>query len=137
METLRWSNRFSVGNEDIDQQHKMLFNFINYLVLNSGKACKRHEMTEILEELIAYTDYHFTAEEVFLEGHPTFAAHRAAHAEFIGKTRSFKKAFMEKNEEINGDLFAYLVKWIREHVLETDCLFFQEQAQTTPRANHE
>lgn len=137
METLRWNNRFSVGNQEIDLQHKMLFNLINYLVSNSGRACKRHEMPEILEELIAYTDYHFTAEEAFLEGHPTFAAHRAAHAEFIGKTRLFKKAFMEKKEEINGDLFAYLVKWMREHVLETDCLFFQEQFKKQPLVHQE
>jgi hemerythrin-like metal-binding protein len=127
METLRWDNRFSVGNQEIDQQHKMLFNIINYLVSNSGKAFKRQEMTEILEELIAYTDYHFKAEEVVLKGHPLFAAHRAAHTEFIEKARHFEKAFKEKNEEINGDLFAYLVKWIREHTLETDCRFFQQR----------
>ena len=131
METLRWDNRFSVGNQAIDLQHKMLFNLINYLVFNSGKACKRHEMTEILEELIAYTEYHFTAEEALLKGHSTFAAHHAAHAEFIDKARHFEKAFQEQKEEINGDLFAYLVRWIREHILETDCLFFQEQAQKT------
>jgi hemerythrin len=109
METLRWNNRFSVGNEEIDQQHKMLFNIINYLALNSGKSCKHHEITEILEELIAYTDYHFSAEEVFLKGHPTFAAHRAAHVEFIDKARHFEKSFKEKKEEINGDLFAYIL----------------------------
>jgi hemerythrin len=66
---------------------------------------------------------------VFLKGHPTIAVHRAVHAEFIDKARNFEKAFEEKKEEINGDLFTYLVKWIREHILETDCLFFQEQAK--------
>jgi hemerythrin len=129
MEILRWHQRFSVGNQEIDLQHKMLFSLVNYLVTGSGKANKRHEMTEIVEELVAYTGYHFTSEEALLKDHPDFAAHCDAHARFITKAQFFKKAFMTGNEEINGDLFSFLVKWIQEHILKTDLVFFKEEGQ--------
>lgn len=137
MVILRWCNRFSVGHPEIDMHHKMLFNCINYLVFNSGRSTKRHETDEILEELLAYTEYHFMAEETLLKGHPTFAAHRAAHAEFVDRTRRFKKAFLENREEINGELFSFLVQWLQEHILVMDRLFFQEQFKKTSRASQE
>lgn len=125
MEILRWDKRFSVGNQEIDLQHKMLFNFANYLTTGSGKGYKRDEMKEILEELIAYTDYHFSFEENLLREHPSIESHRKIHADFIEKVLFFEKEFKHGNEQINGELFTFLVQWIRNHILVTDIDFFK------------
>lgn len=125
MEILRWDKRFSVGNQEIDLQHKMLFNFANYLTTGSGKGYKQGEMEEILEELVAYTDYHFSFEEDLLRAHPSIEAHRRIHAEFIEKVLFFEKKFKRGEEQINGELFIFLVQWIQNHILATDIEFFK------------
>ena len=126
MEVLRWDKRFSVGNQEIDQQHKMLFNFANYLTTGSGKGYKQHEMEEILEELVAYTTYHFSYEEKLLEKHPSIDSHREIHADFVEKVQFFEEAFKYGKEEINGELFTFLVTWIKNHIMLTDIAYFQE-----------
>jgi hemerythrin len=127
MEILRWDKtRFSVGDENIDDQHKMLFNFVNYLITCSGKTYRRNEMEEVIEELIAYCDYHFTAEEELLQSHPEIDRHRKAHAEFVDAARHFQEKFKKGTETVNSELFTFLVIWIREHLLETDVVFFDE-----------
>lgn len=124
MEILRWHKRFSVGNKDIDLQHKMLINLTNYLTTGSGEGYKHEEMVEILEELVAYTEYHCAFEEELLENHPLIESHRKMHAGFVEKVLFFEKQFKDGKEDINGELFVYLVKWIRDHILEIDIEFF-------------
>lgn len=125
MEVLRWDERFSVGNEEIDYQHKMLFDFANYLSTSSGKPDNRTEIGEILEELIAYTEYHFIFEEELLKNHPSIASHRKIHAGFIAKVQCFEAEFKKGKDVINSALFMFLVNWIRDHILETDVVFFK------------
>ena len=62
-ELFEWYNKYSVNNEEIDNQHKALFNIFNRLY----DYCMANEPNTTLEliisELVAYTKYHFSAEE--------------------------------------------------------------------------
>ena len=124
MEILRWNERFSVGSSTIDLQHKMLFNFANYLTTGSGQNFNRQETEEILDELLDYTVYHFNYEEELLAKHPHIEEHRAKHAEFKAKAILFVKEFKEGKKEINSELFSYLVQWIRNHITKEDIRYF-------------
>lgn len=129
MEILRWNERFSVGNKEMDFQHKMLLNFVNYLTTGSGKGYKHHEMKEIMEELIDYTEYHFAAEEELLKEHPSIDIHRIMHAEFTETILHFEKQFKEEKKTINASLFSFLVDWIQNHLLKTDAIFFRSLSE--------
>ena len=96
MEILRWDERFSVGNKEMDFQHKMLLNFVNYLTTGSGKGYKHHEMKELMAELVDYTEYHFAAEEELLKEHPSIDIHRIMHAEFTETILHFEKQFKKE-----------------------------------------
>lgn len=131
MEILRWDERFSVGNKEMDFQHKMLLNFVNYLTTGSGKGYKHHEMEDFLEELIDYTEYHFAAEEELLRKHPSIDIHREMHAEFTQTVHHFEKEFKKGKETINAALFSFLVDWIQNHLLKTDVTFFKTLSEQT------
>ncbi len=126
MEILKWDDRFSVGNEEINYQHKMLFDFTNNLISSLGRSYGQNEIEEILEDLIAYTEYHFTFEEELLKNHPSIVGHRKIHAEFVAKVHHFEAEFKKGKVEISSDLFSFLVSWIKNHVLDTDVVFFKE-----------
>ncbi len=125
MEVLRWNDRFSVSNEEIDYQHKMLFNLVNYLTTSSGKSYNRTEIGEILDELIAYTEYHFAFEEELLKNHLSIDSHREIHQGFIAKVHYFEEEFKKGEDVINSELFTFLVSWIKDHILGTDVVFFK------------
>lgn len=122
MQILRWDERFSVGNQTIDFQHKKLFDLVNYLTIGSGEAYEEKVMEGLLEELIAYTDYHFSSEETILikRKHSDYEIHCKMHAGFVEKVLLFQEEFKKGNEQINGEVFAYLVKWIQNHILKMD-----------------
>lgn len=131
MEILRWHERFSVGNKEMDFQHKMLLNFANYLTTGSGRGYNHQEMEDILEELINYTEYHFTAEEELLKEHPSIESHRKMHADFTKKVHCFEEEFKKGKETINSALFTFLVDWIQDHLLKTDIIFFKTLSEQT------
>lgn len=131
MEIIRWDDRFSVGNKDMDFHHKMLLNLVNYLTTGSGKGYQHHEMKEILEELIDYTKYHFAAEEELLKKHPSIDSHRQMHVEFTETVHHFETQFKKGKETINSSLFTFLVDWMRNHLLKTDVVFFKSLSEKT------
>lgn len=131
MEILRWHERFSVGNKEMDFQHKMLLNFANYLTTGSGRGYKHHEMKDLLEELISYTEYHFAAEEELLKEHPAIESHRKMHEEFTKTVHGFEVEFKKGKETINSALFTFLVDWIQDHLLKTDIAFFKSLSEQT------
>ncbi|MEN8190753.1 MAG: bacteriohemerythrin [Thermodesulfobacteriota bacterium] len=128
MEILAWHKRFSVGNTEIDLQHKMLINIINYLITGSGKNYSRSDMEEILEELVQYCQYHFSCEENFLKDHPEIEDHRILHADFMTRMQAFESSFKKHHVKINDELLAFLINWIRDHILKNDVAAFSELA---------
>ena len=131
MELLQWNQKFSVGNQDVDLQHKKLFELLNHLITGSEIASEHDKMNMILEKLVAYTDYHFAFEEGLMKNHPLIEVHRKVHGEFVEKIGFFQEKFNSEKEEINGELFSFLVDWLRDHILETDAIFLSELAQDT------
>lgn len=131
MEILRWDERFSVGNKEMDFQHKILFNFVNYLTTGSGIGYKHHEMQAIMKELIDYTEYHFAAEEKLLEKHPSIDIHRIMHVKFTETVHHFETEFQKEKGTINAALFSFLVDWIQNHLLTTDAIFFKSLKEQT------
>ena len=64
---IQWSEKMSVGNSRIDQQHKTLVEMVNniYQAISKGKG--DNVMEETLTQLITYTRTHFDYEEQFMQ----------------------------------------------------------------------
>ena len=59
MPLFNWYNKYSVGNDEIDNQHKILFDIFNRL-FDDCMSCDRNDVpTTVIDELISYADYHF------------------------------------------------------------------------------
>ena len=65
-----WEEKFSVGNEDIDTQHKGLFSLGNELF----EASRTQSIKPIIMRLYKYTREHFSSEEEMMKriGYPLF-----------------------------------------------------------------
>ena len=70
------------GVDDIDAQHRELFERIGTVLEASRARRSREEVIRLLEFLRSYFVYHFAAEERTMEtaGYPRLEAHRRVHA---------------------------------------------------------
>lgn len=122
MAFIDWTAKFSVGSPTLDQQHKGLIEIINKLhaaMLRGGAA---DDMQRIFQDLIAYTQSHFNAEEGILRrtGYPSLASHHRQHVEFVQKARDLHAQLMAGKFTVSMELLRFLKTWLSEHILGTD-----------------
>lgn len=121
---LEWSNELATGYEEIDQQHRELFNRIN----NLFEACKQRkgmeEVKSMMQFLADYVIKHFSAEEKYMErlSYPGYAAHKAQHWKFTETFSELKKRLEEEGPGVllvvNTNLI--LVEWLKNHIRKVD-----------------
>jgi hemerythrin-like metal-binding protein/PAS domain S-box-containing protein len=119
---MEWTDNYSVGYDDINNQHKELLNLINklYSAFKQGKAQK--ELKQILKDLITYTGYHFKTEERYFTEFNYVDAnnHIAEHKKLVEKIVDFQKQLEAGNVALSYDVMNFLKDWLEKHILETD-----------------
>ncbi len=133
MSVSEWNESFSVGIKKIDYQHRKLIFLLNELVSARATGQQREMIGRVLEDLVAYTDYHFRAEEDFFRVHPRYEEHHAIHQGFVKQALALLDAYQRGEDNLASETVLYLQNWVREHILETDVVFFRELGFVDPR----
>lgn len=122
MPLLTWKNDYSVQVEQIDEQHKRLVNLINQLydALLEGKG--KNSLAPILDELVDYTQTHFTTEEVMMKkcSYPKLEEHKTEHDTFTKTVKEFYARFQSGQAAISVELMEFLTSWLNNHILNVD-----------------
>lgn len=123
LEFFPWSRHFEVGIAEVDEQHKMLVNIVNRLVWHSVSGGPQSRCDQILDELLSYANYHFTAEERIWNsafgGANIARNHHDAHQMFFAQIQTLRSSGQSKGQ-IMADLFDFLARWLAFHILESD-----------------
>ena len=122
---INWEEKYSVGFEEIDTQHKNLVEMINELH-NSFTQGKADELAkDIIDEMIKYTDYHFKTEEKYFKKHnySEIKKHMEQHKGFVAQVTSFQKDFIARKVTITYDLMNFLRDWLLNHIQVSDKKF--------------
>lgn len=122
--SITWNPSLSVGLENIDSQHKILFEKIDNLI-EAGKNRKSKEVIgETLDFLEDYTKEHFRDEEVYMEKikYPQIEQQKAAHRHFIGQLADLKKEYNDSGYNLVIIIKAnqMIVNWLTQHILIMD-----------------
>ena len=152
MAFIRWNDFYGINVAEIDQQHQRLFDLINELYEahhgpdnchDPGPGSPDHRaaanprgqpetvgsvvdeletMLAVLDELIDYTTYHFSAEEEHMVayGYPVHGPHKAAHNHFVEKIQAFRRDFDEGRAVQPMEILHFLAGWLKQHILGTD-----------------
>ncbi|MDR2015384.1 MAG: bacteriohemerythrin [Azoarcus sp.] len=119
---LQWSEEFSVGIPEIDEQHKTLFNLVNMLHI----AILDHKGTaacaEVLDELVDYTRVHFGLEQSLMHigKYPEYEAHCALHHELVEEVVALQNKIHSGKAAISFELLHFLRTWLTKHILGED-----------------
>lgn len=119
---VEWSEDFSVKVSLMDDEHKVLFNLINDLnnaMINGESA---NNISQILMELINYTEYHFKHEEDMLKkiGYPSVGEQEKYHKIFVDKMKEFKKELESGEVLLSVKIIDFLKDWLVSHIVNID-----------------
>ncbi len=117
-----WKDEYSVGVVAMDDDHRKLLNLINHLQTAIHYQTGEQFEQEALEELMAYTRYHFQREEELMQqyGYPDLAAHQKLHREMVADAEAFVKDYRSKGHKALAGVADYLKNWLINHINGTD-----------------
>jgi hemerythrin len=121
-----WTAEFSVGVEEIDDDHKRLLALLNELheAVEAGAAWD--VLDKVLDGLMLYVNYHFAHEEALFArtDYPGYEHHRRQHRAL---TITVKEIYQDFQEASSGTLpqqiLGFLKNWFYEHILGPDRAF--------------
>ncbi len=119
---ISWNDRYSVGVDVFDAQHKRLFALINDVHEAMAMGSSRERMGTILAELLDYTKKHFGKEEDLMREteYEGYEDHHDKHEALVHEVLKFKKAFDTGEAEVDLKLMGFLKGWLVKHILGTD-----------------
>ncbi|MDD6207294.1 MAG: hemerythrin family protein [Clostridiales bacterium] len=119
--TIEFDDTLITNNELIDSQHKELIERIKKFVDSCEQRDSKVTAINMLDYLVEYTDFHFSAEEKLQEevNYPGLEEHKKKHEEFKKALRSLDE-FLEESE---GPTNAFVeqvkknvVDWLFNHI---------------------
>ncbi len=118
-----WSDKFSVHNEIIDEQHQRLFELAHkaYRIANSQSSAE--EVKGILTEFFNYMKTHFKDEEQYMHtiGYPRLEEHRKIHRTIVADMAGMVKHV--SSLEVIKEMISTIAKdWLLTHILQEDML---------------
>ena len=115
-----WNEAYKINVREMDNHHKRLFDIIENLN-DCLKSDNHFKLPHIVNSLVKYTKYHFSAEEKFLKEYKyvNIDEHKKAHREFIRKLYKFRDDITNNTLDTNK-LMNLLNGWLVNHILEED-----------------
>ncbi len=122
MAIMKWSDNLSVQVKEIDQQHQKLIELINNLHEAMLQKQTKQVISKILDELAAYTVYHFKNEERYMEQfkYSGLVSHKIEHESFVNKVEEFQKNYEAGKLGLSMEIMAFLKDWVSNHIMGTD-----------------
>lgn len=122
----KWKDRFNTGIEEIDKQHKRLFEIGSelYDLASAEDDMDNYDnIVALIKELKDYTKYHFNYEEECMEkaGYSEIRAHKEEHQRFIDKLNETEAKDIDLNQkQVLLDMIEFIINWVSGHIVGTD-----------------
>ena len=113
-----WIEEYSIGNEEIDEQHKVLFAMINDFFHQDNKEAA----ILLFQSLSSYIDLHFEAEENLLRqiNYPDTEEHIKKHGELREKFHLLRGKLDDYDIDVHHKIAMFLYNWLAKHILKAD-----------------
>ena len=122
MKKIIWDENYSVGVQELDEQHKKIIQFINDLIDNPTMGVRSEELHKILQQMFDYMKDHLLYEEKLLKekNYPDLEAHVEIHELFVDRISELSDDALSIDNTVPVQLLSFLRNWWEHHVLEED-----------------
>lgn len=121
MRQIHWNETFSVGDDMLDKHHQHMARLINQVGGMESEDAHSEPLVDVLSSLVKYVEYHFEHEERLMAQleYRELESHRQEHVHFCEVVAEI--CFGASLGIISArDLFSYLTRWWRNHILIED-----------------
>ena len=125
MGLIAWNDDFLVGNAQIDEQHRYLFQLINAFYDAYMENQSRREVLRLLNQLIEYSESHFQDEEAIMRkaGYVEIESHHHAHEGLYDQIFALNTKFDDRALNPTHDTISFLRTWLTDHIMKEDMAF--------------
>ncbi len=119
---LVWSTEFSVGDPQLDADHRTLF-AIAAMLEDAPSPAPATLIVGVLDALSAYVIGHFEREEYHMAelGFPELDSHREHHTQLVQRLNAFRARYFADPKRLDApELRRFLRQWLINHVLHED-----------------
>jgi hemerythrin-like metal-binding protein len=122
---IEWDEAWNIGHAKIDEQHQnwvKSFNRLEGAVLSDDAQRKEMMQKQTMEEIVRYTDYHFSTEESLMKevDYPESASHWRLHKNFKNVLYEHSRNFLEGKLILNTQILSLIRRWLVEHIQTED-----------------
>lgn len=131
MNIIEWNEKFSVGNYEVDEQHKELIKIINEVIVTIKE--KQYTFSNLLSVVCKLDDYiseHFKYEEQLMHKYNIQGKenHISEHDFARQKMNSLNVIEQENFEEkFFFDTLGWLSNWLINHIMSTDKMLYLDK----------
>lgn len=119
-----WSEKYMLGVNTMDDEHKVLVGKINFLVVNLESQYEKKDKATLMaafRDLASYTAEHFSHEEKFMESihYPQFTSHKKIHDKLLAQVGKYGQE-IESGTLDDQKLISFLRNWLISHIMGVD-----------------
>ena len=110
---LSWNDEFLVGHQEIDAQHRAIFDYTVSLL-----KADSHEMRVLVAKgLSDHTRFHFAYEEMLMDGvgYPKAGRQKAQHAALLKRQAEITQAVADRSL-LTPKLHEFIKDWLLSHI---------------------
>lgn len=122
-----WSEEYSLGIPEIDQQHKALFGAVDELHTAFMEQKEGLKVGQVIEFMEVYAKTHFQTEERLMEKHPfpNRDSHLEGHRAFEEQVMEFLPRAPHGTRMLSMEVLHFLKDWLTHHINDTDRRMFK------------
>lgn len=124
-----YDDSFSVGIEEMDRQHKKLFDIINNLYLAMKNNSGAGRIKEVINDLISYAVYHLNEEEAMMEryNYSETESHKKIHRKITAQAIEIQNEYNNtRSPVVATKLMLFLKDWLVGHIKTVDFMYADE-----------
>jgi hemerythrin-like metal-binding protein len=122
MAFFEWKEKYELGVESIDNDHKVLVGLIDdiYVALSKGEA--QTAVNKTVSQLVDYARVHFKREEYYMQkiNYSEHFKHESEHKIFSKKVDEFVEKLDAGVANITLEVIQFLRDWLINHIQQTD-----------------
>jgi hemerythrin-like metal-binding protein len=123
----QFDSRFLVGIEQIDREHRRLFEIAGRVhdSLSADDDSALDASRAAVTELLDYTATHFANEEKLMASaaYPELAAHQALHRNLLAQARDMEMRVELGERQVPVELNRFICRWLIDHIMDNDKKF--------------
>ena len=119
---ITWDEKYSIGIEAVDNQHKKFIVILSSLSDALSEAKEKDLIADILRELQEYAEMHLAFEEKFFDKfhYENEEEHNKEHRYYRWKIQEFIDRHKVGDQLLPIEMLHFLEDWLEEHIMKSD-----------------